>query len=535
MEILDLCKLLINTDQLLIKQITLENKTKIGLLLESTAKQARCPACHTLSSEIHSIYTRFPSDLAWADWLVVWHLQVKRFFCRNEDCPKRTFAERYPGILPPYARCTSRMQTKQSLVGINVCARTAEKILQVFKVGISDTTINRLIRSVPDPDSLPVRVLGVDDWAKRKGQKYGTILVDLERSQTIDLLGDRTADTLAEWLKKHPEIEIVSRDRSQTYAKGIAQGAPQAMQVADRWHLLKNLTDAVFKIVQKEYTSLKKLDRELKALEKKSENPHPRSSEDHQILTPSESQRQERIQQAIALTQLGWHQKDIADQLGIHPKTIRRYLHNPDPQSKRRRRPQILDPYKPYIRNRWKAGCRNTAQIFREIKAQGYPGQLTIVRDYINIIQKNKNLLEGKSKIDLPAPSILAWWVANCPTGDVDHVSDWKTVVSSHPKLEITINLAREFSRMVKEHQMEELGNWLTIASQSEEPVWRNFAEGLKQDHDAIQAALSERWSNGPTEGHINRLKCLKRQMYGRAKDDLLRKRALWQGRWSFT
>jgi transposase len=159
-------------------------------------------------------------------------------------------------VVTPYARRTNRVFEKQLRIGVNTCACTAEKLLEAEHIGVSDSTINQIVRDLPDPEVQPVRVLGVDDWAKRKGQRYGTILIDLERGRVIDLLSDRTAETLAKWLKQHLEVEIVSRDRSQTYAEGIADGAPNAVQVADRWHLLKNLSDAIFKILQQEYADI---------------------------------------------------------------------------------------------------------------------------------------------------------------------------------------------------------------------------------------------------------------------------------------
>lgn len=255
MKALDLCRLLLDTDQFEIKNIQVKD-WKIRLVIESTATQAACPECQHLSAQLHSHYWRYPSDLAWADFPVVWNLSAKRYFCRNQACSKRTFAEQHPETLAPYARRTKRLHEKQLLVGVNQCARAAERLLHVFHIGISDTTVIRMIRAIPEIEPLAIRVLGVDDWAKRKGQRYGTLLVDLERGKVIDLLADRSAETLREWLAKHPGIEIISRDRSQTYANAIDQEAPDATQVADRWHLLKNCTDTVIKILQREYLAV---------------------------------------------------------------------------------------------------------------------------------------------------------------------------------------------------------------------------------------------------------------------------------------
>lgn len=186
-----------------------------------------------------------------------------------------------------------------------------------------------MVRTFPDPEAPTVRVLGVDDWAKRKGQRYGTILVDLERNQVVDLLVDRTADTLVDWLDQHPGIEVLIRDRSQTYAEAISRGAPEAVQVADRWHLLKNLSDTVYLLLQQEEKNIRKQFTVSRATQK------PSAAEPVQTEKPptqAEQRRKERIEQVDQLRQMGWSQKDIAEHLHIHPQTVRRYRHHPSPR-----------------------------------------------------------------------------------------------------------------------------------------------------------------------------------------------------------
>lgn len=256
METINLPYLLLNTRGFIIEGIQVEEH-ELFLTLESTAVQGTCPKCDQESSQVHSTYLRYSLDLLWAEWPVRLHLRAKRFFCCNPKCPKKTFAERFPDFLARYARRTDRVRQKQQRLGVNVCARTAEKLLKLDQVGISDTTVNRLLLDLPESEPTTIRVLGVDDWAKQKGQRYGTILVDLERRQIIDLLGERTAEPLVKWLKDHPGIEIVSRDRSQTYGDAIRRGASEAIQVADRWHLLKNASDTLYNILQQEYSLIR--------------------------------------------------------------------------------------------------------------------------------------------------------------------------------------------------------------------------------------------------------------------------------------
>jgi transposase len=540
-----LCLLLLNQRQFLIEEIMIQDG-KIGIALESTTHQACCPKCQKTSTSLHSTYLRYPVDLAWAEWPVILHLRAKRFFCQNPNCPKWTFAERFPDFVACYARRTDRAFRKQQRLGVNVCARTAEKLLKLDQIGISDTTVNRQISNLPDPEPQAVRVLGVDDWAKRKGQRYGTILVDLERGQIIDLLGERTAEPLVKWLEDHPGIEIVSRDRSQTYGDAIRRGASEAIQVADRWHLLKNTSEAIFKILQQEYAAIRNL---------LNPEPTPEKTDDFQVpvenqaedFTVAEQKRRDRIELVRELHGRGCSQKEIARQIHRHPKTIHRYLRAPIPTRRSRRKKRLLDPYQPYLLKRWNEGCHNATRLWREIQTQGFAGHFTIVLTLIQQFRKAGGLppnvrhlagktLDADSIRQPPSLRTLSYWILKQPEHrKEEHEKLIEQIRAAQPKLDATLALAREFASMIRGRKAEELDPWLEKAERSGYRVWNNFVMGLKQDQPAVRAALSYSWSNGPTEGHVNRLKCLKRQMYGRAKDDLLRKRVLWQGRWGFT
>lgn len=372
MHVSELCQLLLNTDQFEIEYLVVEeNEIRVGV--ENTVQSATCPKCQQESTALHSHYLRYPRDLAWAEWPVVVELKVKRFFCHNPACSKRTFAETFPDFVVRYARKTERVLRKQQRVGANVCAKLAEQLLVGDQIRISDTTINRMLRQLPDPPQEPIRVLGVDDWAKRKGQRYGTVLVDLERGRVVDLLADRTAESLLPWLVRHPEVEIVSRDRSPTYAEAIRQGASHAIQVADRWHLLHNASKALLKILQQEDSLIQKHLNPVSQPASLSEFP-TRPPTAVERLTAAEQRRKQRMETAQQLHQRGCSQKSIARQIHVHPKTVRRYLQGGSPKARRHRTRRMLDPFQPYLLQRWNEGCSNATQLFREIQAQGFTG-----------------------------------------------------------------------------------------------------------------------------------------------------------------
>ena len=358
MNIFELCDQVLGTPALLIEKLAFKNE-QLHFVVTSTNHCACCPKCDARSQSQHSTYWRYPQDLPWAAIPVVLHIKVKRFFCSNAACPKKTFAERFPDLIGWYARRTMRVAEKQQRFSVNMTAVTAEGLLHQEQIGLSDTTINRLVWNLPDPSFPLVRIVGVDDWAKRKGQRYGTILVDLEQSKVIDLLQDRTADTLTDWLHQHPSIEIVSRDRS-----------PRTRMAFDvllqQWYRLPipSICSKMYRMVyqllrQEEKTIRKHVSVALPQLELPAEELVPH----HRTLTPAEQRRQDRMQQVEQLRQAGWSQTAIAQHLRMHAKTVHRYLDRRSPLVHRAKTGSVLDPFKPYVLEGWNAGCRNAALL----------------------------------------------------------------------------------------------------------------------------------------------------------------------------
>ena len=223
----------------------------LTLLLETTASSAPCPMCGAESNRVHSRYHRALADLPCFGKAVRLAITVRRFFCTDAQCPRRIFAERLLGFARPYSRTTDRLRQAHEAVGCALGGEPGSRLTVRMAIPTSPDTLLRRVKQFEGGSPSPPRFVGIDDWAWRKGQRYGTIVVDLERSDIIDLLPDRDATTVKKWLDDHPGVELISRDRASTYARAAADSAPNALQVADRWHLLKNLREAIERLFER--------------------------------------------------------------------------------------------------------------------------------------------------------------------------------------------------------------------------------------------------------------------------------------------
>jgi transposase len=507
----------------------------LTLTVVSTQEARACPLCGHPSTNVHSRYQRTLVDLPVQGLRLRFCLGVRRFYCRVRECIRQVFCERLEGFARSSARQTQRLAVCLELIaqalGGNAGARLAERLSLPARA----TMLLRRLRLLTIPPAAQPRVVGIDDWAYKRGQRYGTILVDLEQHRVLDLLPDRTTETVAAWLRQHPKIEIVSRDRASAYADAVRQGAPQAEQVADRWHLLQNLTDAVQRVVERYHSRLREIvqtrtesvSEEQTGEGQQNVNSAPSQVSAEQRRRLREAERQARCAEVLRLHAQGFPILTIARQLRMHRRLVRQYLRaGVLPRAHPSGRKRQLDPYANYLSQRWQEGCHNAAQLWRELRERGFTGSDTRVRQWMRQYHRpDRKGIAVSSTIPqhIPSPRQITWIVLNGPRPADEKTRAWVQEFRQRvPEMEQAAQLANEFRVLLRDKRSDQLSDWLARAAQS--PL-ASFAAGLRRDLAAVQAACSSPWSQGQVEGQVNRLKLLKRQMYGRASFPLLRSR----------
>jgi len=516
---------------------------------------AVCPTCAQVSQRLHSRYQRTLADLPWQGRPVALQVQARRFRCLNASCARQTFAERLAGA-PAAARRTRRLGDLQGHLAHALGGEAGRRLADRLAMPVSADTLLRMACAASndrEPPPTP-RVLAVDDWAWRRGHRYGTALVDLERNKAVDLLPDRQADTLAQWLRQHPGVEIVARDRAGVYADGVRQGAPDAVQVADRWHLLRNLGDAVRAVTGRQHAAIRRAAKQAGEQEGASPQPAPPQPAPPQPAPPqpapaaapdnprpsaaarhseaSLARRQVRYEDAARLRAAGASIARIAAQLGAERKTVRRWLRAGGPPLWRKP-PRVggLAPHLDRLERRWTEGCRNAALLWRELIPLGFAGRPGTVRRWA-----------GQRRKAEPHPAVgatdtpLAYGqppsdreVARMLMADTETLSEAGRTFTSNllaqvPGLAESIGVAKRLNLLLRHKSKESLAGVLDDAAGT---LLADFAASMRRDLAAVQAALDLPWTTSPAEGQINRIKTIKRSMYGRAGFQLLRARVL--------
>ena len=542
---------------------------------------AACPVCQQPSERVHGTYVRTVADLPCGGRRVILRLSVRKFVCGTPACPRQIFTERLPDLVQSYARMTNRLRDALVALGLATSAAVSERLAPQLSMLVSAPTLLRRLRTVACPPPKSVRILGVDDWAWKKGQTYGTILVDLEKRCPIELLPDRKEETLTAWLLPHPEIDVISRDRGGEYAAAAKKGAPQAQPIADKFHLLKNLRDDIRELMARKQKVLPEVEEgssdgiPLRAQGKRlasalfeaptpdepekqwrlmSKEPrHIPASSEPSSMAPSGRQvsrtnRAARYEAVRALHQQAISARAIARRLHMSRQTVQKFLVSESfpERSRPAYRGSILDPYKPYMLDRWKAGCWNGSQLYAEVKELGYVGSEALFRLFISRVRKHHQAAGTAEKLELSAdgaqvsgpldppsklcikgrlsPARASWlYVSQALKLDEKQRQQVGHIRAAHADLDIAYELTQAFVSMLAEHQDTALDDWLAQAEHSGIKELKSLALGIRRDYAAVRATFTSAWSNGPVEAQVNCLKLQKRLMFGRANFDLLR------------
>ena len=493
---------------------------------------ASCPDCGRSSSRLHSHYVRTLADLPWQGRPVAIKVRARRFRCVTVECPRQIFAERLPSAASARARRSRRLGDIQRHIGLAVGGEPGSRLSHRLAMPVSGDTLLRLIRGARWEAPEAPRVVGIDEWAWKRGQTYGTILCDLEKGSVLDLLPDREAGTVSAWLKRHPGVAVIARDRATVFAKAMRDGAPQAKQAADRWHLLHNLGDALRAAVGRHRRAV--------VAAGGIERSKPGRPGLHKVPVSSpgvdvvrSERRQARAERYAAVSRLhadGLPPRRIAHEVGMSQRTVERWrAAGGEPEHRRPAVASLVDPFRATLDRRWREGCRNTRQLWREIVSDGYKGSFaTLARWAVPL--RRAGVADGSTPSATPSaprPSRRRCaWLLGRERDDLTAAerSYVERLTAADPALATASALARNFAALVRGGDASGLDAWIASAADGE---LSGLAAGVTRDKAAVAAAITEPWSTSPVEGHINRLKTLKRSMYGRAGYDLLRARML--------
>jgi transposase len=520
------------------------HETSLEIFAASEQAQSDCPLCGHSSVKIHSKYTRYLADLPVSCYVVRVILKARKFVCSNPDCDRKIFTERFSSEIVPYCRRFNRITDLITKIGLALGGNKGSEICNTIGCRISPSTILRSIHrlDLTEPGETS-GVIGVDDWAFKKGKSYGTIIVDLIRRKVIDLLPDREAGTLTAWLLKHPEVTTVSRDRASAYALGIRNGAPEAIQVADRFHLIVNLRDAFQKTLHKQSNILKECFKQFSnpgVTHHPSEKIKPAEKADSLFSGNVSSERQFKFEKVKELHKKGYKIKAIARHLNAGTKTIRKYIHLASLPG--RQNPEISPTYtnfnhfESYLLEQYKPGVTYKA-LFQAIQNKGFNGKYTSFCERMNKIIKRDGYssFPGLADGHLPKLKPVKIWsvskLAFMALGDVDALKQKDRefldfIYGKSSVIKNTVALALRFKKLFHSKSEGSLSLWLQEALMPvSELKW--FAKGIMADYEAVNQAVISNISNGPVEGQVNKLKTIKRNMYGRAGFGLLKRMVL--------
>jgi transposase len=500
--------------------------------IHATTSTVYCPLCGTVGSHIHSRYTRNVADITCVGQHLILKLLVRKWVCPLDSCPQHIFAEQFAGVVRRYARMTDRLIKALQSIGVTTNGADGASLSSSLGMPTTAKTLIRRVLELPLPKEGSIRIAGIDEWAWKKGSRYGTILVDIEHHRVAALLPERSVESSTAWFKKHPEVKIVSRDRGRIFRAAADAGAPQAKQIVDRFHLQKNFAEALEKFFGHHKRLLKAAAHQLagKALA-------PSTVGTRQTRQEHEKRHAERVRRHKKIWKLfraGYKKEDIAQRVGVGIQSVYRALqqeHPPDRETRHRSR-HITDPYLSYLTKRWNEGCHKAVVLYKEIVAQGYTGSLRTIEHLVahfrphGTKQVTKQALTCKTA---PSPrSTALMMVRRAEKRTEDQTTFIDQLCKSDPKALTAYNLAQAFGSLLRNLEGETgLEKWKAAIRASGIAELIDFVEGLADDAEAVVNGCTESWSNGMVEGFVNQVKWIKRSSYGRAGFPLLQRRVL--------
>jgi transposase len=512
------------------------------------ATSACCPRCGTPSSRVHGGYARMVADGAAGGRPVLIALSVRRFRCLQPSCPQATFAEQAGGVSARYRRRSVPLARMLAGFGLELAGRAAARLSGTLGIAVHPSTVLRLVMALPDPvlTSAP-EVTGVDDFALRKGHVYGTVVVDMRTGDVIDLLPDREAATLEAWLTAHPGAAVICRDRAGNYAEGARAGAPDAVQVADRWHLWHNLAEYAEKTVAGHRGCLKNLPASDDAdggtdAPGTADGPvqEPPGQAGSAQVTPDGSldacgrerrlvtRTRERYAEIRGRVDAGESLSAISRVTGLDRKTVQRFARAGSAGEllgKATSRESKLDKFTPYLHQRWNEGVTDAAALHAELQQRGWAGSEQTVRRYLRPFRQAL-AAPGPAPAVPKTRQITRWLLTRPDHLQADEQAQLEAVRARCPHIDALAGHVSAFAEMMTARTgSRDLEGWLAAVEADDQSGLRSFATGIRNDMQAVINGLTLHWNSGRVEGTVNKIKMIKRQMYGRAGFDLLRKR----------
>ena len=540
-----------NVSVLQFNSVCVQERTVI-FQVSSLQIQAFCPQCQQVSRKVHSRYRRTLAGLPLSGLAVQLICQVKKFFCPNQECSQRIFVERLTEVAEVFARRTRRLDKIICSLAFYVGGRVGAKITEKLSIEVSrQTLIRQILKNPTSPEIMP-KVIGIDDFAFRRGQVYGTLLIDLERRKALDLIPSRETEDVAEWLKQYPQVEIVSRDRSPIYAAAINVALPHAEQIADRFHLVKNIYEVLEKVLHRERKTIGQVSAEIRQtgnrISPEKQKPldengykaftEPVTNKEKIAQAKQSEARKRRIEKYETVKRLrneGMSIQGISRQLRMHRQTVRHFLscdEYPEPKPVFRKVSPLLN-YQEHLRQRWNEGCGNAKELYRELRQLGYLGSYNTLMRFLKIwridLPKEDRLRIQLKTFQTPTAREIKWWLLGSkPPKNEEKLSFLELLKQRQPEIIQAVQQIREFRKILKNGTEDEYEDWKKKIKAEGAAEMKTFVFRLEKDEESVKGAIISEWSNGQVEGQVNRLKLIKRQMYGRASFEVLKARVLF-------